>query len=187
MISNRRTLNLLRAMKEIKQTIGDVKEEDGSKLYITKAVRYFITALPRDLGRPNTLKFGVEESHFERVHTLLNSNVFYWWWRVFGNGFQVEQRDVDSFPLFDIAPETAKRFSRALIDSEEDCLVFKRNAGKDIPNINYNYAQSLVHTIDDEIFKTLHMENLAEVFISKTNSLHNKMDALVGYGGQNED
>jgi len=187
MISNKRTLRLLRSMKRIKQTIGDVKDGDGSRLYMTKAVRYFITALPRDLGRPNTLQFGVDDAHFERVHILLNSNVFYWWWRVFGNGFQVEQRDVDSFPLFDIAPETAKRFSRALIDSEEDCLVFKRNAGKDIPNINYNYAQSLVHTIDDEIFKTLHIENLAEVFISKTNSLHNKMDALVGYGGQNED
>ena len=174
-------------MKGIKQTIGDLKDGNGSKLYMTKAVRYFITALPRDLGRPNTLQFGVEESHFEQVHTLLNSNVFYWWWRVFGNGFQVEQRDVDTFPLLDLTPETAKRFSRALIDSEEDCLVFKRNAGKDIPNINYNYAQGLVHEIDEEIFKTLHMDNLAEVFISKTNSLHNKMDALVGYGGQNED
>lgn len=187
MISNTRTLELLRAMKGIKQTIGDVKDGNDSKLYITKAVRYFITALPRDLGRPNTLQFGVEESYFERVHTLLNSNVFYWWWRVFGNGFQVEQRDVDSFPLLDLTPEAAKRFSRALIDSEEDCLVFKRNAGKDIPNVNYNFAQGLVGEIDDEIFKTLHMENLSEVFISKTNSLHNKMDALVGYGGQNED
>jgi hypothetical protein len=187
MISNTRTLELLRAMKGIKQTIGDVKDGNDSKLYMTKAVRYFITALPRDLGRPNTLQFGVEESHFERVHALLNSNVFYWWWRVFGNGFQVEQRDVDSFPLLDLNPEAAKRFSRALIDLEEDCLVFKRNAGKDIPNVNYNFAQGLVGEIDDEIFKTLHMENLAEVFISKTNSLHNKMDALVGYGGQNED
>ena len=187
MISNRRTLNLLRSLKGIKQTIGDVKDGNCSKLYMTKAVRYFITALPRDLGRPNTLQFSVEESHIERVHTLLNSNVFYWWWRVFGNGFQVEQRDVDSFPLLDLSPETAKRFSKALIDSEKDCLVFKRNAGKDIPNINYNYAQGLVHEIDDEIFKTLHIENLAEVFTSKTNSLHNKMDALVGYGGQNED
>lgn len=187
MISNKRTLELLRAMKEIEQTIGDVKDGNGSKLYMTKAVRYFITALPRDLGRPNTLQFGVDESHFERVHTILNSNVFYWWWRVFGNGFQVEQRDVDSFPLLDITSETAKRFSKALIGSEEDCLVFKRNAGKDIPNINYNYAQGLVHEIDDEIFKTLQMETLAEVFLSKTNSLHNKMDALVGYGGSNED
>ena len=174
-------------MKGIKQTIGDVKDGNGSKLYMTKAVRYFITALPRDLGRPNTLQFGVDESHFERVHTILNSNVFYWWWRVFGNGFQVEQRDVDSFPLLDLTPETAKRFSRALIDSEKDCLVFKRNAGKDIPNINYNYAQGLVREIDDEIFKTLQMENLTEVFMSKTNSLHNKMDALVGYGGSSED
>ena len=187
MICNRRTLKLFRSIKGIKQTIGDVKDGDGSKLYITKAVRYFITALPRDLGRPNTLQFSVEEPHFERVHALLNSNVFYWWWRVFGNGFQVEQRDVDSFPLLDLTPEAAKRFSRALIDSEEDCLVFKRNAGKDIPNVNYNYAQGLVHEIDDEIFKTLQIENLAEVFTSKTNSLHNKMDALVGYGGQNED
>jgi len=45
----------------------------------------------------------------------------------------------------------------------------------------------LIREIDDEIFKTLQMENLTEVFLSKTNSLHNKMDALVGYGGSNED
>ena len=101
--------------------------------------------------------------------------------------FRLSKETSTHFLSLDLTPETAKRFSKALIDSEKDCLVFKRNAGKDIPNINYNYAQSLVHEIDDEIFKTLHMENLAEVFISKTNSLHNKMDALVGYGGQNED
>ena len=106
---------------------------------------------------------------------------------MFGNGFQVEQRDVDTFPLLNINQETANRFSSALIALEDDCLVFKRNAGKDIPNINYNYAQDLVHEIDDEILKTLQIETLAEVFTSKTNSLHNKMDALVGYGGKNED
>lgn len=187
MVSNTETLELFRAMKEIRQTIGDVRDDTGPKLHMTKAVRYFISALPRDLGRPNTLHFSVEKSNFERVHALLNSNVFYWWWRVFGNGFQVEQRDVDSFPLVNISLEKAKRFNQLLVAAEKNCLVFKRNAGKDIPNINYNYAQDLIQDIDSEIFRLLQVGDISDTFTSKTNSLNGKMDALVGFGGGNED
>ncbi|MEL0101804.1 MAG: N-6 DNA methylase, partial [Euryarchaeota archaeon] len=80
MISNPETLAFLRAMIDVEQTIGDVRSEDGTELHMTKAVRYFISALPRDLGRPNTLHFKIDNSSFQLVHALLNSNVFYWWW-----------------------------------------------------------------------------------------------------------
>lgn len=187
MVSSSEQLTLLRTLTEISRTVGDIKSVEGQELFMTKAVRYFITALPRDLGRPNTLRFKVADTDFERVHVLLNSNVFYWWWRVFGNGFQVEQKDVDSFPLIQISQKIAKKYSISLIEAEEHCVVFKRNAGKDIPNINYNYNQELIQKIDAEIFKALRIKHNPAVFLSKTNSLFGKMNALVGYGGQNED
>jgi len=45
----------------------------------------------------------------------------------------------------------------------------------------------LIQKIDAEIFKALRIKHNPAVFLSKTNSLFGKMNALVGYGGQNED
>ena len=150
-------------------------------MYITKAVRYFITALPNSLGRENALKIDICESEFSKVHVLLNSNFFYWWWRVYGNGFNVESKDVETFPLIPLEKDFCDRMSKELRDAEEECKVFKRNAGKDIPNVNYNLVQDKIKEIDNKIFSYLNEDSIPRIFESKSNSLYGKMNELKGY------
>jgi hypothetical protein len=184
MLYDSKGLNLLKSLRSITSKIEDYDSDDGIDLYLTKAVRYFITALPTSLGRKNSMKISVPADIFPVIHVLLNSNVFYWWWRVFGNGFQIDSGDVGLFPLIPIPLEVAKELSLELISAESQCTVNKRNAGQDIPNVNYNFRQDILQKIDKTIFKALGLQFNGRVFHSKSNSLYQKMDKLVGYGGQ---
>jgi hypothetical protein len=182
MLESRQDLELFRKLKRQKNTISDtIVKEDGRILFIPKAIRYFITAVPFDLERPNTIQLRVSEEYYHLIHSTLNSNLFYWWWRINGNGFQVEMKDILSFPILALENKIAAEFSKKLDDAVDDCRVFKHNAGKQIPNINYNYKQELLQELDNELLKTINMTPHKRVFGCKTNSLFGKMEALRGY------
>mgnify|MGYP001421213260 CR=1 FL=1 len=182
MLENRQDVELFRKLKRQKDTISDtIVKEGGRVLFIPKAIRYFITAVPFDLERQNTIQLRVSEDYYHLIHSTLNSNLFYWWWRVNGNGFQVEMKDILSFPIITLENKIAIEFSRKLDDAVDDCRVFKHNAGKQIPNINYNYKQELLQEIDVALLKTINTTPHARVFRCKTNSLFGKMEALRGY------
>ena len=182
MLESRQDLELFRKLKGQKNTISDtIVKEGGRILFIPKAIRYFITAVPFDLERPNTIQLRVSEEYYHLIHSTLNSNLFYWWWRINGNGFQVEMKDILSFPILALENKIAAEFSKKLDDAVDDCRVFKHNAGKQIPNINYNYKQELLQELDNELLKTINMTPHKRVFGCKTNSLFGKMEALRGY------
>ena len=182
MLESKQDLELFRKLKRQKDTISDtIVKEGGRVLFIPKAIRYFITAVPFDLERPNTIQLRVSKEYYHIVHLTLNSNLFYWWWRVNGNGFQVEMKDILSFPILALENRISMEFSRKLDDAVDDCRVFKHNAGKQIPNINYNYKQELLQKLDQELLKTINMSPHDRVFGCKTNSLFGKMNALRGY------
>jgi hypothetical protein len=181
MLENKEDLRLYRSLIRLERTISDTTNDSGKSLFIPKAIRYFISAIPIDLGRPNTIQLGVNEDDYETVHVILNSNLFYWWWRVHGNGFQVEKKDIMNFPLLPIDPGLARKYSKKLNEALDECRVFKQNAGKKIPNINYNYRQDILQEIDSALLASIDLSPHDRVFRCKTNSLNQKMDALRGY------
>ena len=90
-------------------------------------------------------------------------------------------KDILSFPILTLENKIAIEFSRKLDDAVDDCRVFKHNAGKQLPNINYKYKQELLQGLDKELLKTINMTPHERVFGCKTNSLFGKMEALRGY------
>ena len=181
MLGSKEEVALFREMVKISPKIGDRIGSGQKSLFLTKAVRYFITALPRSLGRRNSIEIAVPEEDFHAVHVILNSNVFYWWWRVIGNGFQLEKGDIECFPLIQLDSQRASLLSQRLSRAEKSCKVTKRNAGKDIPNINYNFSMDLIREIDSEILSCFDDLEYDFILKSKSNSLFGKMDGLVGY------
>ena len=182
MLESKEDLQLYRALRKQKQTISDVvTKNSGRILYIPKAIRYFISAIPIDLERPNTITLSLQPAYYEVVHATLNSNLFYWWWRVNGNGFQVEMKNILSFPLLPIDSELAIKYSKQLDDALDQCRVFKRNAGKDVPNINYNFRQDILQKIDKALLQSIECLPHSRIFGCKTNSLKGEMGALRGY------
>ena len=184
MLENKEDLEVFRALSKVKPKLSHALNLDGKLLYLPKAIRYFITAIPIDLERPNTIELRVNHDLYHTVHIILNSNVFYWWWRVYGNGFQVEKKDIMKFPLLPIDPKIAEKYSKKLDAAIDECRVFKHNAGKQIPNINYNYRQDILKEIDALLLESIGLTPHARIFNCKSNSLHAKMDALRGYNTQ---
>lgn len=188
MLENKEDLKLYRLLRKQGSTLSDaVVQEGGRILFIPKAIRYFISAVPIDLERPNTIILNIEQAYYEVVHATLNSNLFYWWWRVNGNGFQVEMKDILSFPLLPIDSELAATYSKQLDGALDQCRVFKRNAGKDIPNINYNYRQDILQEIDTALLISIDATPHHRIFGCKTNSLKGDMSALRGYMSEPSD
>ena len=74
-----------------------------------------------------------------------------WQWLPSGN----ERHIV--IPNTRLGDKLAAEFSRKLDIAVDDCRVFKHNAGKQIPNINYNFKQDLLQEIDVELLKTINM------------------------------
>ena len=182
MLENKDDLSLYRLLNKQKMTISDtIVKEGGKKLMVTKAVRYFISALNIDLGRPNTIHLNIAEEYFDIVHASLNSNLFYWWWRVNGNGFQVEKKDILSFPILPVDDKSSSELSNKLKKARDSCRVFKRNAGKDIPNVNFNYRQDILQEIDIILLNSIDKSPHERIFGCKTNSLSGDMSSLRGY------
>lgn len=184
MLENKDDLLTFRSLSKVKPKLSNAMESDGKLLYLPKAIRYFITAIPIDLERPNTIELKVNRELYPTVHMILNSNVFYWWWRVYGNGFQLEKKDIVKFPLLPIDPKIAEKYSKKLDAAIDECRVFKHNAGKQIPNINYNYRQDILKEIDALLLESIGLIPHARIFTCKSNSLRGKMDALRGYNTQ---
>ena len=60
MLENKQDVELFRKLNRQKNTISDaLYKGNGRLLFIPKAIRYFITAVPFDLERPNTIQLRV--------------------------------------------------------------------------------------------------------------------------------
>ena len=183
MLESKTDLRLLRKLRKQEYTIGDKLDPKSSKLlYIPKAVRYFITAVPFDLERSATI-LSVDEDFHKTIHCIVNSNLFYWWWRIIGNGFQVELQDIVEFPYIPLEGKKANLLSEQLKIAVPECGSFKLNSGVDQENVNYNKRQDILRKIDYELLGTINIEPHSRIFQCKTNSLHGDMSKLVGYGG----
>ena len=129
MLENKEDLALYRILNKQKMTISDtIVKDGGKKLMVTKAVRYFISALNIDLGRPNTIHLNIAEEYFDLVHASLNSNLFFWWWRVNGNGFQVEKKDILSFPVLPVDKRISFKFPRTCYKRMEYLMALRVKA-----------------------------------------------------------
>jgi len=183
MVENKEDINLYRRLNNQSFTIADVIDDsNGDILYIPQAVRYFITSVKIDLNRKNTILLKIDKKYVDLVHICLNSNLFYWWWRVIGNGFQIKKSDILSFPLIDIDNTISSKKSSELIDSLDDCRVYKMNSGILVPNVNYNKRQDLLKSIDLVLLSHLGLEPHDRIFTCKSNSISGDMSQLVGYG-----
>lgn len=123
------------------------------ELHVGATARYFIaaTAEPQKKGGAIVFSFASRDVR-DLAMAALNSNVFYWYWRVFGDGFHVTKSMVESFPLpsswqrryLDAAIEAARSLEEAI----PHCRVSKRNAGQNVVAVNYNLRPDLLRCID---------------------------------------
>jgi len=145
------------------------------KLFVPKAVRYFCTASRNDLHRSQIELIFCDVSSRNMAQILVNSSYFYWHWRIFGNGFQISNRDLHHLPI----PSREKQEQyRKEIDTMADRLhrnrirlaVHKQNKGN-IANIKYDNAPQLMHDLDKLVGILFELEGSYPFHAAKENSL----------------
>lgn len=133
MIGNQELVPFLEKLQSSGKCIKDLTTtdptEDDRQLFIPTRARYFIPASPEDFHRNNQMTLSFSNDHnFHFAFILISSNVFYWYWRVFGDGFDVAARDVLNFPLPTLQQrqDEIKALATKLETVIPECRVFKK-------------------------------------------------------------
>jgi len=159
MLGDSRALNNFKHLTQLNHKISDLFGYSRVQLFIPKAVRYFITAVPSTLGRDNEIKMKFNDIFSRNLAMIIiNSSFFYWYWKVVGNGFQVNSSEVNSLPIPNIENLTIEqkkqinRMANRLSNSRsrKRLSVEKSNKGI-IRNVKYDLDQNLMRDLDDLI------------------------------------
>jgi len=123
-------------------------------LTVPRATCYFISATPGSMARNKVLSFSFKDTDdMNLARVLLNSNIFYWYWRAFGDGFCLGTDLVGSFPIPDCVDSEYTELARQLDAIQEQCATFNKFRGQKIPSYNFNKRIDILIDIDKWIIK----------------------------------
>ena len=143
-------------LKSHQKTIGEILDKNGDyPLHLVKTSRYYISAARTDLGRPNMMELRFKSHKIrDAVHAILVSNLFFWYWRVVGNGFQMSTTLVHDFPIPEDVEKLCNQVSELgekLLDISDEVAVEKRNANKIMTNLRFDDRNQYVKLIDKQL------------------------------------
>lgn len=138
------------------EILGESQRPSSTDIALTvpRAARYFISATPGTLARNKILSL-VFESPDKRdlARVLINSNVFYWYWRAFGDGFLVNVDLVGSFPVPNVIDDGYHELVDELDKATAVCTSFNMFRGDRVPSYNFNRRMDILLRIDDWIVR----------------------------------
>ena len=179
----------LKRMKATGRTIGDTLC-DGAGWFVCapRASRYFISAVPVDLNRRNqeVLRFATKAKR-DYALAILNSNVFYWYWRAISDGFWVTHEHLAGMPIprKGQSEDEIRSLGEQLWNAADECRASHVWCGKRIATHNFNKRMDILIDIDDWIVKQVapDMDLPRDIFAQyKSNSfLH--PENIPGLGG----
>ena len=136
--------------------LGESFSRSGSdSLVVPKTAGYYIAAYPEEMERTKqtVLRFRSRQDR-DLAMILINSSAFFWFWRVYGDGFDVTSGLVGRCPVFQ--PNDAAETSSLVLEltgALQECTVYKAYRGVDVPNVNFNKRMDILCRIDEWIIR----------------------------------
>lgn len=133
--------------------MGDLYAESGEEfLQLGATPRYFISAVPEELNRSGLVELRFKDRRAREIaECVYNSNLFYWYWRISGDGFHLTRTTLESFPCPESLSKEAdkiKEVVRSLAAVRPRCRTSKLNKGRVAYNVNYNLASETMGETD---------------------------------------
>tara|TARA_B110000003_G_scaffold163880_1_gene163858 strand:+ start:2968 stop:4902 length:1935 start_codon:yes stop_codon:yes gene_type:complete len=177
-IGSKEEKNILnKIMKNPKKVKHLISKDLQHRLFIPDSTRYFISAVHQDLERGQKVICLPNQESSDLVQILLNSDFFYWFWRITDGGFSVSLNTISSLPLppdriienkqSDITKIARKLRSRRIMDS---CRVVKSNKGDKI-NYKFDKDKNLMTEIDNLVHELYEIEIKYSFHAHKSNSI----------------
>jgi hypothetical protein len=85
------------------------------------------------------------------ARVLINSNVFFWYWRAFGDGFLLGVEILGAFPIPDNIDTQYLSLAASLDEVIPECTTYKLYRGEKIPSCNFNKRMDVLLRIDEWI------------------------------------
>jgi len=204
-IGDERLVNFLSRLKMMRRTISDISKDvmyegrkpDPNDIFLTlpRTVGYFISATPGAMARSKALCVSFETfKNRDLACALLNSNVFFWYWRSYGDGFLLGVDVLRGLPVPNTIDDNDEcvGFVRRLEEVLPECTTFKKYRGEQIPNYNFNRRMDILLDIDDWIVKHVapDLKLPRDIFAQyKSNSFLRPLDlsAITGAAAEVED
>jgi len=121
-------------------------------LTIPRAAYHNVTAVPGSLDRNKVLSASFSnQNDLKLAQILLNSNIFFWYWRAFGDGFLLGTELIGAFPVPDDLTEEYLKWANKLDSIQSECVTYSTIRGKSIPGYNFNKRLDVLLEIDDFI------------------------------------
>ena len=142
-------VRLLEAVADWPTLASYVLADTRYQLTIPKTAGYYIAAYdsPKDRSKQMTLTFK-DATAVQLARVVLNSNFFFWFYRVFGDGFDVTQQLVLGCPVPPKPKPGFEELAEALRKAASSCTVYKAYRGAQVPNTNYNMRMDLLFRCD---------------------------------------
>ena len=176
-IGSRENNDILTALTHCDTQVWDLIQQatnpNVTSLVVFKFVRYFIHADRSRLKRIGLELHPKTTYAHQLLYVYLNSNLFYWYWRVLGQDQGLSAAFVRNAPIVRLNQKTVEIAYNRLVNSEAECAVHKLNAGRKIPNVNFNIRQDLLLQNDLLFLKSLKLPptHVETIFYSKWPSL----------------
>ena len=175
-IGDEETLSVFKKIIAHPRTMEDLLCEDSPmKLFVPKAIRYFTTASRDDLRRAQTVISFKDILSRNLAQVLINSSYFYWFWRIFGNGFQVSKRNLYSLPI----PSRIRVQSSeegiaemcSLLEEKKHLLTVTKQNNRPIKNIKYDKDPVLMDGLDSLVCSLFEIDKSFAFHASKQKTL----------------
>ncbi len=152
-----RLRNMKHTLSEISlEMYSETRKPPSNAIFLTlpRITNYFISATPGAMSRNGVLSFSFKnKSDLDLARVLLNSNIFYWYWRSFGDGFHLNIEIVGNFPIPDNIDNKYVDLASNLDNILEECTTSKMYRGERIPSYNFNRRMDVLLDIDEWIVK----------------------------------
>lgn len=130
--------------------LGSLLRQRGKhSVTVPRTAGYYVAAYELSLRRTQqmVLQFSrIEDA--ELAFVLLNSNVFYWLWRVYGDAAHVTRANIEICPVFPCRYDAYRGHAAALREAVPDCIVHRRVRGKRVPYVDFNLRMDVLTQID---------------------------------------
>jgi hypothetical protein len=151
-IGDERLAEFLLQFRKCKYSVRDLVEDNGTELLcVQSAACYFVSAVPVSLERRNQeLLWFTNPRRRDIAFAIINSNVFYWYWRARSDGFWVSRDQILGMPVPEAALASPELVALAeeLWGNSSDYAVRQNFNGKMVTTYYFNRRMDLLIAID---------------------------------------
>jgi type I restriction-modification system DNA methylase subunit len=157
MIDDERLVNFLLRIRSLNHTLADITRKEAKVFLCVPSVAcYFVSAVPENLQRRNQEILWFDNDDIQQfAFAILNSNVFYWYWRSRSDGFWLSRQQILSMPIPKVQNSDLvklKELAQKLWDGAE-IENSKKMGEKQVRNYYFDKRMDILLEIDDWIVR----------------------------------